>query len=196
LPTYPYASPKTGIELAPRLELEWDFPLKRMYMSDVLKEFFKWLEQCDFAVAIAESAWAFPIIEIIHVFSVCLVVGSIAIIDLRLLGIASVTYSIRDLTGKVLPWTWTAFGTAACAGSLMFSSKASQYAVNPAFRLKMLFLALAGMNMLTFHLITARTIANWDHGKAPTPARVAGALSLILWITVVACGRWTGFVDN
>jgi hypothetical protein len=167
-----------------------------MYMPGVLQEFVKWLEQCWFAIAIAESAWAFPIIEIVHVFSLCMVVGSIAMIDLRLLGIAGENRSIRELTRSVLPWTWGAFAVAATAGFLLFSSKASQYAVNPAFRLKMMFLALAGMNMLTFHLVTARTITNWDRDSAPIPARVAGALSVLLWVSVVACGRWIGFLDN
>ena len=166
-----------------------------MYTPDAVQGFAGWLESCWFATAVAESAWAFPIIEIVHVFALCLVVGSISMIDLRLLGVSRRHRSVRELTASVLPWTWGAFAVAGTAGFLLFSSKATQYLANPAFRLKLLFLALAAMNMLTFHLITARTIANWDTGTPPLPARTAGVLSLALWIAVVAAGRWMGFVD-
>jgi hypothetical protein len=164
-------------------------------MPEVLHEFASWLESCWFATAIAESAWAFPSIEIVHVFSLCLVVGSISMIDLRLLGVSRRHHSVCELIGSVLPWTWGAFTVAAIAGVLLFSSKASQYLVNPFFRLKLLLLALAAMNMLIFHFITARTIATWDKGTPPVSARAAGALSLVLWAAVVAAGRWMGFVD-
>ena len=102
---------------------------------------------------------------------------------------------MRELIDSVLPWTWSAFTLAALAGLLLFSSKASQYLVNPFFRLKLLLLALAALNMLVFHFITARTIANWDQGTPPLSARAAGALSLVLWMAIVAAGRWMGFAD-
>jgi hypothetical protein len=164
-------------------------------MPDALHTLCSWLEQRSFAVAIAESGWWFPVIEIIHVFALAIVVGSISMIDFRLLGFRAYRRSIRDLTETVLPWTWVAFAVAASAGVMLFSSKATQYAANPAFQIKMVCLALAGVNMLTFHLLTARTRSSWDLGMPPLPARLAGALSLSLWITVVAAGRWIGFID-
>ena len=152
-----------------------------------------WLDHRDFAVAIAQSEWAFPIIETVHVFAISVVVGSIWIIDVRLAGLSAVQRPVSQLIAAVLPWTWIAFGVAACAGGLLFSSKASLYADNPAFRVKLVLLGLAGMNMLTFHLVTARTITSWERSVPPWPARSAGLLSLALWIAVVAAGRWTGY---
>lgn len=152
-----------------------------------------WLDHRDFAVAIAQSEWAFPIIETVHVFAVSVVVGSIWIIDARLAGLGGARRSVSQLIAAVLPWTWSAFAVAACAGGLLFSSKATLYADNPAFRLKVVLLGLAGMNMLTFHLVTARTITSWDRSLPPWPARAAGFLSLSLWVMVVAAGRWTGY---
>lgn len=164
-------------------------------MPELVQSFATWLESCGFATAIAESAWAFPIIETVHVFALCLVVGSISMIDLRLLGVSRRHRPVRELIGSVLPWTWGAFTIAALAGLLLFSSKASQYLVNPFFRLKIVLLAFAALNMLIFHFITARTIANWDQGAPPVAARAAGAVSLVLWMAVVAAGRWMGFAD-
>jgi uncharacterized protein DUF6644 len=152
------------------------------------------LEQFPFAVSIAESAWAFPVLETIHVGAISLVVGSIGMIDIRLLGLGLRTRRASDWIAHVLPWTWIAFSFALVTGALMFASKAHSYLDNPYFLAKMVCLALAGTNMLTFHLLTARGIASWELGKPPAPARAAGAFSLCLWITTVALGRWIGFV--
>ena len=169
-----------------------------MYMPETLESYIHafagWLEQQAFAVAIADSAWLFPAVEIVHVFALSIVVGSISMIDLRLLGLYGGHRSLSEMTARILPWTWCAFLVAASAGFALFSSKATMYVDNPAFQIKMIALALAGMNMLTFQLVTSRTMSDWDNGPAPVPARIAGGISLMLWITVVAAGRWIGFL--
>ncbi len=151
------------------------------------------LEHKPFAVAIAESTWMFPCFETIHVMALTLVVGTVAMMDLRLLGIGSKDRSISELTASVLPWTWSAFAVAATAGLLLFSSKAATYYVNIPFRVKMVCLAFAAVNMLVFHVVTERDLPTWDRGRTPTGARVAGIVSLVLWVVIVATGRWIGF---
>jgi hypothetical protein len=151
------------------------------------------LEHLPFALAIAESTWLFPFFETVHVLALTLVVGSVAMMDLRLLGIGSRDRSITELTRSVLPWTWAAFGIAATCGLLLFSSKAATYYVNIPFRIKIVCLLFAGVNMLVFHLVTSRNVAAWDSGRTPTAARVAGVVSLSLWVVIVATGRWIGF---
>ena len=147
------------------------------------------------AVAIAESTWLFPTIECIHVLALTIVVGSIAMIDLRLIGATQRRRSVIELSEEVLPWTWTGFLVAALSGALMFSSNAVKYFGNIPFRIKMMLLLLAGINMLSFHLFTYRTASEWHlHAKIPVPGRVAGAVSLALWIGIVGFGRWIGFV--
>jgi hypothetical protein len=151
------------------------------------------LEHMPFAVAIAKSAWLFPIIETLHVLAFTVVVGSVAMLDMRLLGLGNMGRSISELTCSVLPWTWGAFAAAASCGALLFSSKASTYYVNLPFRIKILCLGLAAANLLVFHLVSARNIVAWDWGVPPLRARVAGAVSLTLWVVIVATGRWIGF---
>lgn len=155
-----------------------------------------WLELLPASMAIAESDWMFPAIECVHVIAITLVFGSIMIVDLRLLGLTSNRKPVTELTTEILPWTWGLFVLAVLSGLGMFISKASDYYGNPAFRWKMLFIALAGLNMMVFHLTAERSVAHWDQEK-PTlrAAKIAGALSLILWIGVIAFGRWIGFVD-
>jgi len=151
------------------------------------------LEHQPFAVSIAESTWLFPFFETLHVLTLTIVVGSVAMMDLRLLGIGSRDRAITELTRSVLPWTWTAFACAACFGALLFSSKASTYYLNIPFRIKMVCLLFAAVNMLVFHFVTERDIGAWDNGRPPLKARVAGVISLGLWVIIVATGRWIGF---
>ena len=151
------------------------------------------LEHKPFAVAIAESTWMFPFFETLHVLALTVVVGSVSMMDMRLLGIGSKDRPITELTRSVLPWTWSAFAVAATCGALLFSSKASTYYVNIPFRIKVVCLAFAAVNMLVFHLVTSRDIAVWDSGRTPPRAKLAGGVSLALWVTIVATGRWIGF---
>jgi hypothetical protein len=152
-----------------------------------------WLEHRPFAIAIAESTWLFPIVETTHVLALTVVVGSVAMMDLRLLGVGAKERPASEVIAGSLPWAWTAFAVAFVMGSLMFSSKAATYYVNLPFRIKMVCLALAAANMLVFHFFTARGIAAWDRGTPPLAARLAAACSLTLWIVIVATGRWIGF---
>jgi hypothetical protein len=152
-----------------------------------------WLEHRAFAIAIAESTWLFPIVETLHVLALTIVVGSVAMMDLRLLGVGSRDRPVSEVIASSLPWAWSAFVVAFVAGSLMFSSKAASYYVNLPFRIKMVCLALAAVNMLVFHFLTGRGMAAWDRGTPPPAARLAAACSLTLWIVIVATGRWIGF---
>ena len=140
------------------------------------------------------AEWLFPIVETGHVLALALVFGSIAMLDLRLLGVASRQTSVQALSREVLPWTWTAFALAATFGSLMFIAKPQVYFHNFEFRMKFLAMFLAGVNMLVFQFGAFRHVASWDRRQPPPlAARIAGALSLLLWILVIFYGRWVGF---
>jgi hypothetical protein len=153
------------------------------------------LENSALGQFIASSAWAFPTLESIHVIAIVTVVGSIAVMDLRLLGLASSDRPVSETSHDVLPWTWGAFVLAAVTGGLLFISKATNYAANPYFMFKLALIVLAGANMAAFHLITWRNIGSWDSGKAaiPTAAKLAGGFSLALWVVVVFLARAIGF---
>jgi hypothetical protein len=154
-----------------------------------------WLESTRPAVAISESPWLFPSIESVHVLAIALVVGSITMVDLRLLGVHLKDRPAGELIAEVLPWTWASFCVAVTSGALLFSSNASHYWGTTPFRAKMLLLALAGVNMLLFHATTYRSVDSWGSAaRTPRAAKLAGGLSLGLWIGVVTLGRWIGFV--
>ena len=158
-------------------------------------QFLHWLEGTSPAMAISESSWLFPGIETVHVLAIALVVGSITMVDLRLLGINLRERPAGDLMAEVLPWTWVSFAVAVCSGAALFSSNAGHYWSTVPFRAKMLVLALAGLNMLAFHATIHRTVDVWGReARTPRAAKVCGGISLALWIGVVSLGRWIGFV--
>ena len=152
------------------------------------------LEYSSLGITIAESTWMFPTIETLHVIALVTVIGTIAIVDLRLIGVASRGHRVSLLANDTLPWTWGAFVLAAITGGLLFISKASSYVINPYFLWKMVLLALAGFNMMYFHLTTWRTVHHWEQDPSfPFMAKLAGWLSLIFWVLVVFFGRAIGF---
>ena len=151
------------------------------------------LESSGPAEAIRTSAYLFPIIESFHVLALTMVFGTIIMIDLRLLGIASARRPFTKIAADILKWTWAAFALAVITGSLLFISNAAVYYHNLYFRMKMVLLVLAGLNMLIFELTAGRSVRHWDKDRVPTAGRVAAVVSIMIWISVVVCGRWIGF---
>jgi uncharacterized membrane protein len=152
------------------------------------------LQATSLAVFIHQTKWVFTTIEVIHVIAISLVIGSIAMVDLRLLGLASTKRRFTDVARPVLRWTWAAFVLAVATGSLLFISQAVDYFATVTFPIKLILIALAGINMLVFEFVTVRGVQEWDLSPAPpTSARLAGAISLTCWVLVFVFGRWTGF---
>ena len=143
---------------------------------------------------LAADPLAFPMIESVHVIALVTVFGSILIMDLRMLGFASNAGAISRISRETVRLTWVAFVLAAITGTLLFISKASSYMMNPYFLTKMCLIAIAGLNMGWFHLITQKGQDQWDTAAdIPTSVKIAGALSLTLWLLVIFFGRAIGF---
>jgi hypothetical protein len=125
------------------------------------------------------------------------VFGTIAIVDLRLLGMASCRRSFQRLAADTFKWTWGAFALAAVTGGLMFITNAMVYFHNGYFRAKIALLVLGALNVLVFELTAGRTIARWDAApSAPPLGRAAAALSLAIWLAVIVTGRMIGFTTT
>lgn len=146
------------------------------------------------AQTIRENEFLFPWIEAIHVLAVTLVIGSIALVDLRLIGVRTLNRPISNISKELLPITWMAFLAAAITGAILFTSNALSYSQNFYFISKMILLGLAGINMMFFQLIIGKNLDSWNHyQQLPIAARIAGAISLTLWLSIIVCGRWIGF---
>ena len=142
------------------------------------------------------SVKVLPIINAIHVIGIALLFGTILIVDLRLVGVPSTMRSFGQTAREALWLTWVGFALALVTGALMFAANATTYVSNTAFITKMALLVLAGLNMAIFEVITARRSADWDTGPVPMAGRIAGTLSIILWLSVIFFGRWIGFTKG
>ena len=154
-----------------------------------------WLENLPIAVYIGESWW-FPFLESIHVLASTFLVGSILMVDLRLLGLAARSHAVSRVTREIVPWTGSAAVISTLAGLGMFISQANRYMDNRAFQVKAVLLLLAGLNMAVFHLRTVRSLPRWDTAAVTSAAaRFAAVGSLLLWIGIMLAGRWIGHLS-
>ncbi len=149
----------------------------------------QWLEQTRLATAISESVWLFPIIEGSHILALPLSVGMILMFDLRLLGLAFQGASASRLMRDVLRWSKFGFVVVLITGGLLFMTQASKAYDNAFFRTKMVFLLVLAINAAVYQIVFYPKMEQWDAGRAPFGARICGALSLVVWIGVIICGR-------
>jgi hypothetical protein len=141
---------------------------------------------------IMHTAWAWPTAESIHFFGLSLLMGTVGVFDLRLIGLGK-RIPLPALH-RLIPWGILGFGLNIMTGISFFVAEPDQYLYNPSFQLKMLFIALAGVNVLLFYSTMFRRVKTCGPGEnAPFPARLMGAASLVFWIGVMSCGRLITF---
>lgn len=149
----------------------------------------RWLEESALAEAMRTGLWTYPIVEIVHIIGFVLLVGSVAMFDLRLLGLGR-ALSVQALGRHLLRWTLLSLLLVVPAGLLMFSAHPSDFINNPVFLFKLSLILIAGLNALAFHRRVYRGAEDWDVGVEPPPAaKLHALLSLILWMAVISCGR-------
>jgi hypothetical protein len=152
------------------------------------------IEQSPLALAMRHDLWLYPAVEIVHITGFVLLVGSVAMFDLRLLGLSR-ELSVQRLARHLLPWTWGALLIIVPTGLLMFITHAGDFLANPAFQLKLLLIMSAGINAALFHAGVYRTVLHWDTGRAaPFSARLHAVVSLAIWVSVIACGRLLAYL--
>jgi hypothetical protein len=156
----------------------------------------EWLEKTSMGVSIRNTLWQFQLIETIHIFGIVAVMGATSILDLRLMNLAFKDIPVSKLAGKyTLPWTWIGFAVMLVTGFLMITAEATKLITDIAFQIKMLLLLAAGLNALAFDRLAYRNVKTWDTAPTtPIAAKIAGALSIMIWLVVVVAGRWIAYV--
>jgi len=161
-----------------------------------LLHFCEWVYATPFSTSIRQSPYSFPIIEGIHTLGITAVVGTVAVLDLRLLGLLMKREPVSKIAGQVLPWTWAGFAVMFVTGLLLSIAEAQTNYFNWAFRVKLVLLLLVGVNPLIFHFTVYRKVADWDLADvAPRRARAAAVSSLALWSAIIVFGRLIAYVN-
>jgi len=156
--------------------------------------FFEQLAESPWSVALHESEIAYSLIESFHVWSMCLFFGMTVMFDLRLLGWTMRGVPVSEVIRRLQPWTILGFVLMVISGTILFYAIPVRSYQNLFFRFKMILMLLAGLNVWFFHSRVYPKVTTWDaDGVPPKPARVAGALSLALWIGVIVSGRMIAY---
>jgi hypothetical protein len=152
------------------------------------------IEASPLAVTVRESLYLYPALETLHIWGFVTLVGAVVMFDVRVLGLSR-RIPVDDLARHLLPWSVGALIVIVPTGLLMFLGDAGALVANPAFLVKLSLIFLAGCNAAAFHLGPLRTVAQWRTGvAAPHVARFHAVVSLVLWLSVIVCGRLIAYV--
>jgi hypothetical protein len=158
------------------------------YTMTMLESFLEWLVSSPIANAMNGPEWAFPVVQSCHFIGFALLIGTIAIVDLRLLGFGMRHQTAAELASDFAPWTRAGLAVMLTTGLLMFSADAVHYHFNPSFQFKMTCLLAA----IVFHFTVHRKVTSSP--VSPLVDKLVAGLSLTLWTAVIAGGRMIAFV--
>jgi len=159
-----------------------------------LFEFCQWIEETSIGVHVREDIWTFPVLIAVHMLGLTVSVGTLLWFDLRLMGFGVRDCSVSRLYRFLMPWMLPSFFIMAVSGSLLFIGFATQAYENIYFRVKLLAMIVAAVNAVVFHVVTEKRIEPWDTVRVlPFPARLAGFVSILAWLTVILAGRMISY---
>jgi hypothetical protein len=155
-----------------------------------LVRFLQWLFQTGFSATLRESKWAEPIFESVHVLTLTLFLGFSVLLDMRLLGVLLRRKRVSEVLAQLNPLLIAGFTVMIVTGVLLFCGDPAAFYSTTFFRVKMVMLVLAGVNVLVFNRTVGRRVEEWDQAAStPVGAKVAAILSLVLWAGIIAAGR-------
>lgn len=160
----------------------------------MIREFCRWLAATSLSEHIQDIFWVIPTVQIVHIVSIAVVMTSVAMLDLRLVGIAGRRQSFTDMAGRFLPWVWIAVVVLLSSGTILIIGEPARDLMNTVFWLKMsLLVAGLGLTWIFQHMLR-RNGAFWDRHRAAAIA--LGSVSLLIWVGIVGCGRWIAYVEH
>lgn len=159
-----------------------------------LADLVHWINDTNFSQYLRESELAFPLAEAIHLIGLGISVGTIVWVDLRLMGKVMRDVRTSEVVSRLEPWAIGGFSVMFVSGMFLFLGKPDNYYSTTAFKLKMLLLPLAALNVLFFHRSVFPHVAAWDERAIPPwQGRMVGAVSMSLWVVIIVLGRWTAY---
>jgi hypothetical protein len=143
------------------------------------------LQDNSIIVALTSTGWTAAGLAILHYYSMFVLVGSMAIVDLRVLGVMARGQSATDLARRVFPWVWVSLAVNLISGFVMFAGDATAYVPTRSFHVKILVVLLA----IVFGIIVQWRVPTWDRFPIlPATAKVVAAVSLLLWVGAILMG--------
>jgi hypothetical protein len=145
----------------------------------------EWIEHFGWVVYLANTAWLYSSVSVVHYFTLFVLVGTSVIVDLRVLGLAARRKPVVKFAEQVYPWMWGAFWLAVLSGALMAATDAGDYLPDTVFRVKMSAIVLA----IIFTILVQRSIPKWgDAPSIPASGKLLAFLSLLFWVGSILAG--------
>jgi hypothetical protein len=160
----------------------------------VIREFCEWLAATSLSQTIQDVSWIIPTVQTIHIVSIAIVMTSMAMLDLRLLGIAGRRQTMTEMAARFLPWVWVTVIVLLCSGSILIIGEPGRDLQNVVFWTKMSLLVTALLLTYVFQTMLRRDTGFWERNRAAAVA--LGSVSLVIWVGIVAAGRWIAYVEH
>ena len=161
----------------------------------MIEQFCNWLASTSLSLYFQTTTWIIPLTQSIHILCISIVIASMAMLDLRLVGLAGRRQSIPAMADRYLPWLWGAVLVLLLTGLVLITAEPVRELMNPVFRLKMLLLVAGLIVTATFRHALRRDVSRWQSTSATTAARALGLFSLAVWIGIIICGRWIAYTQ-
>ncbi len=160
----------------------------------MIKEFCTWLEVTPLSQTFQNISWIIPTVQTVHIVSIAIVMTGMAMLDLRLVGIAGRRQSLTSMADRFLPWVWATLIVLLCSGSILIIAEPGRELLSPMFWIKMsLLVAAIGLTYL-FQAVLRRSVSFWDRNRAA--AIVLGLVSLAIWVGIIGAGRWIAYAEH
>jgi hypothetical protein len=163
----------------------------------MLQIFSKWLGATAASAVIQNVTWIIPLVQTIHILAIAIILSSVAMLDLRLLGLAGKRVTISGMAERFLPWIWGALAVLALSGMILITGEPDRSLLNPAFQIKMALVVSAIAVTLIFQRTVRRNAAFWDLSPSRRrSARLTALISLAIWLAIAICGRLIAYVGQ
>ena len=157
----------------------------------MIESFCDWLANTSLSLTIQTVMWIIPAVQTVHILCVAIVMSCMAMMDLRLIGVAGRKYSISRTVGRFVPWVWGALPVLLATGVILIVGEPSRELLNPYFRAKMAFLVVVTLITFFVQRQNKKDATYWEARRVA--AALTGALSLLLWVGIVSAGRWIAY---
>jgi hypothetical protein len=160
----------------------------------MIQAFCDWLSNTWLSLRIQDDFWVIPTVQTVHILAIAVVMASVTMVDLRLLGVAGRRQSLPEVTHRYLPWVWYSIVVLLCSGALLIIGEPGRELLSPVFWLKMSLLACVLLITAAFQYRVNLGAEFWERRRAM--ARLTAVISLVLWIGILAAGRWIAYVEH
>jgi uncharacterized membrane protein SirB2 len=160
-------------------------------LQQALQNFCDWLSNTSISLTIQTVMWIIPAVQTIHILCVAIVMSCMAMMDLRLVGVAGTRRPVSVAVSRFVPWVWGVLPVLLATGIILIVGEPSRELLNPYFRTKMLLLAIVIVITFAVQRVNKRNESFWEFNRAF--AVLMGGASLLIWIGIVTCGRWIAY---